>query len=314
MKSSFRTLVERLRSHVLSRPKRVFDEGRRRWPELAGHPDAASVLGVLANDAESGYRAREALTRALLFEHRRSGNAYWASLLVVAFYPMLIRLRARLVCEAIPNEDLDQLVISSFLSALDQLQHRRRPEPIALRLRLRTKRLVFRCLRAEREYYHTSFEPEDSEEADSEASVHHRVSTGECAYDLALVLKRAASEGVPAVGFDVVEATVLRREPLRKYVERVGPQDSVQRERMYQRLKRQRTRALRRLKTFFFLVSPHRFSGGFAEYDDQEAQGRTSTKKSRTEGSVPRGRPAVGAGGPRSRRTRGREEGVALTA
>ena len=59
---------------------------------------------------------------------------------------------------------------------------------------------------------------------------------------------RAAKAGVAPAGLDVVAATVLKREQLREYVERVGPTDEAERARAYQRMKRQRSRAMKRLR------------------------------------------------------------------
>jgi hypothetical protein len=56
---------------------------------------------------------------------------------------------------------------------------------------------------------------------------------------------------------------VLRRELLRSYVDRVGPDDDLERERMYQRLKRQRTRLLWRLQTMLTEVPPALLASGF---------------------------------------------------
>ena len=75
--------------------------------------------------------------------------------------------------------------------------------------------------------------------------------------------QRAIQEGVSTSGLDVVEATVLRRELLRAYVERLEPDDDVARERLYQRLKRQRSRAMQRLKSLLTTTSPIQLSIGF---------------------------------------------------
>jgi hypothetical protein len=86
--------------------------------------------------------------------------------------------------------------------------------------------------------------------------------TDEELFDLALLLERAADEGIPQSSLEVVAATVLRRELLRSYVDRVAPDDELERERMYQRLKRQRTRVLRRLRTMLG-QSPLLLASGF---------------------------------------------------
>jgi len=75
-------------------------------------------------------------------------------------------------------------------------------------------------------------------------------------------LKRAAEEGIAQSSLEVVAATVLGREQLRSYVDRIGPSNALERERMYQRLKRQRTRVLRRLRRLLG-QSPMRLASGF---------------------------------------------------
>ncbi len=262
MKSALRPLIERLRQDALAAPLRVFEAGRTKQPALEAHPDVASVLIALDDDAEGTYPAREALTRALISEHRASGAALWASMLLVAFSPMLVRLRNRLVSDTVPGDELDQLVVTSFLGALTDLPLSERTDRVAMRLRQRTERQVFAFLRKQREQRHPSLEVEEVAEADAEAFAPRRASTDEKLYDLALLLQRAALEGISPSGLDVVEATVLRRELLRSYVERLGPDDDRERERMYQRLKRQRSRALRRLKTLLGASSPLLLASG----------------------------------------------------
>lgn len=262
MKSALRTVIERLRRDALFAPQRIFDTGRGRQPALEVHPDAASVLSVLADDAEATYPTRDALARALVAEHRASGNALWASLLLVAFFPMLSRLRGRLVSDTVPGDELDQLVVTSFLAAMTELPLHDRVDRVAMRLRQRTERQVFGFLRKEREQRHPSLEVEELSDSDPEALAPRRASTDEKLYDLALLLQRAVEEGISPSGLDVIEATVLRRELLRSYVERLEPDDDLARERLYQRLKRQRSRALKRLKTLLG-TSPLLLASGF---------------------------------------------------
>jgi hypothetical protein len=263
MKSALRSVIERLRTDALAASqRRVFEAGRGRQPALAAHPDAASVLVALDDEAEGTYPARETLTRALVAEHRESGAALWASLLLVAFAPMLVRLRNRLVTDSVPGDELDQLVVTGFLAALTELPPAERIDRVAMRLRQRTERQVFATLRREREHRHPSVNVEEIEESDPEAFAPRRAATQERLYDLALLLQRAVEEGLSPGGFDVVEATVLRRELLRSYVERLAPEDDLERERMYQRLKRQRTRALRRLRALL-ATSPTLLASGF---------------------------------------------------
>jgi DNA invertase Pin-like site-specific DNA recombinase len=82
-------------------------------------------------------------------------------------------------------------------------------------------------------------------------------------------LYRAIQEGLSTSGLDVVEATVLRRELLRAYVERLEPDDDVARERLYQRLKRQRSRAMQRLKSLLTIAGEELVVGLVDSLDSQ---------------------------------------------
>jgi len=217
----------------------------------------ASVLAALDDAAKSTYPAREALTRALVVEHRNSSEALWASMLLVAFCPMLTRLRGRLVSNTVAGYELDQLVVTAFLAALAELPERM--DRLALRLRQRTQRRVFAFLRKEREQHRLSIRVEKFADVDP-GGVPPRRSSDKL-YDLTLLLRRADEVGISPGGLEIVEATVLRRVLLRTYVERLEPDDEVAREHLYQRLKRQRSRALRKLR--MLLASTVPFASGF---------------------------------------------------
>jgi hypothetical protein len=269
VKNALRDDIERLRRDAVSaRHRHAFEASRARQPALAVHADAASVLATLDDDAEGTYATREALVLALLHEHRASRAAVWASLLLGAFKPMLVRLRGRLISDTMPGDELDQIVVTAFLGSLTEVPLSNR---LALRLRQRTERQVFALLRKEREQRHTDIDVEELEDFDEDAMTDSiapgRAHTHEELYDHALLIQRAIQEGLPTSGLDVVEATVLRREVLRTYVERLGPDDDVTRERLYQRLKRQRSRAMRRLQALLTAPpapsSPIQLSFGF---------------------------------------------------
>lgn len=263
MSGALRTVIERLRREVLAAPRRSFDIGRARHPALAPHEGVASVLAALADDREHTYPDRDALTRTLLAEHRESGDALWASMLLVAYYPMLSRLRHRLVCDTVPRDELDQVVVTAFLGAISELSLLDHADRIALRLRQRTERQVFAFLRKEREQQHPSATSDELATLGAEITETGRTATtDEALLDVTLLLERAAHEGLSKAGIEVIEATVLRRERLRSYVERVAPDDDVERERMYQRLKRQRTRALRRVRALL-ARTPTQLASGF---------------------------------------------------
>jgi hypothetical protein len=88
---------------------------------------------------------RDALTRAVLAEHRRSSHPLWPTALMIAFSPMLASLRAR-IRGAVPlraPDELDQTVVTAFLESLERVALRTN---MAARLRSATERAVFRAL------------------------------------------------------------------------------------------------------------------------------------------------------------------------
>ncbi len=259
--NGLRSMFDRLREQTIAAPPSIFRAAAGRRTALAAHVDLASVLVALADETEEGYPAREALTRALLEEQRESSARVWASALLLAYYPMLSRLRRRLVTSSVSPEELDQVVVTAFLAAVGgvSLDLDRLP----MRLRQRTERQVFAFLRKEREHQHPSAELDDLAMYGTESIQQRRIlETDENLFELSLLIERAAANGVPPQSLEVVEATVLRRELLRNYVERTGPKDIVERERTYQRLKRQRSRTMRRLRALL-RASPIQNAVGF---------------------------------------------------
>jgi hypothetical protein len=166
VKSFLRAVIERLRQKVLITPQHIFNAGTKRRPALKAHRNVASVLKALSDESENTYPAREALMRALIAEHRKSGEALWSSMLLVAFYPALRRLRSRLVSDTVPGYELDQLVVTSFLASLTELPFTDRTDRVAMRLRQRTQRQVFAFLRRERKQRYLSIELDEQPEID----------------------------------------------------------------------------------------------------------------------------------------------------
>jgi hypothetical protein len=249
--STLKLLIERLRRQVLTTPGSVFERGREELPVLAAYEDVEAVLLALSDEREATYPARDALSRALLTMHRHDKAHLWSSVLAVAYFPMLSRLRHRIVGDAVPREELDQLVFTAFWSTLAELPvHGRGSDRLPMRLRQRTQRLVFQTLRREREHQHPSLDDDSQQlqEKETAASVRDARAASEARIDLAILLEKAAADGVPRASLEVLAATVLQHELLRSYVSRTEPGDGVEQERLYQRLKRQRSRVLGRLR------------------------------------------------------------------
>jgi hypothetical protein len=165
---------------------------------------------------------------------------------------MLSRLRHRIVGDTVARDDLDQLVLTSFIAALrDVPSHIDR---LALRLRQRTQRLVFRFIRRERAERHYGLEENELLE---ESNFLERVGTivtleqsEEGARErVAHEFTRIAEGQLPEQSLRLLLATTIGGQKLRTYVARMYPnQPADEQERAYQRMKRTRTRALKRIR------------------------------------------------------------------
>lgn len=247
-----RAVIAHLRREALVASVRAFDAARARQPELAAHPDAGSVLAALVDDREETMPARDALTAALLREHHLHPRGPWRSLLVVAFEPMLGRLRCRLITNSVPREELDQTVLCSFLLAVDQLAPRNLSHHVPVRLRQRTQRHVFRFLRKERQEQHAEVDVErlSAREAEPDTAAEAELRAAMGGVDLQELLRRGWEVGLSPQSKQVIQATVLEGVPLRRYVAQRCHGSDADREQLYQRFKRARSRALRRLRRF----------------------------------------------------------------
>lgn len=245
---TFRETFEAIH-HEVRTGSPAFDRAKERRPCLAKHPTIDSVLAVMDDESPSGWNEREALTRALVAEHQASSRPFWAAVLLLAFYPMLCRLRHRIWGESLDRDDLDQLVISSFLQTVATFPLARVSDRTALRLRQQTARRVFAVVREEQrahrfqaglvEFEEPHFAPFDEE---------HPAPASE-AKEVVARLVVLAERHLPDRNLDLVAATVFGQEQLRHYATRVNTGEP--HERVYQRLKRRRSRVLRRLKALY---------------------------------------------------------------
>jgi hypothetical protein len=246
MSTRLRGLIEALRSDVLAPHHRgIYAGARERHPALAPHEGVASVLAALADDREHTYPERDALTRTLLAEHRESGDALWASMLLVAYYPMLSRLRHRILGHTVARDDLDQLVLASFVAAVRETSPDK--DRISLRLRQRTQRRVFRFIRRERAECHAGLDDRDDIPEEAAPDPHLERDTEDARTQIRLLFEAARLTRHQA---EIILATFLNGERLRLYVARTVPGDARMQERSYERLKRMRTRALQKLQRY----------------------------------------------------------------
>lgn len=250
-----RQLKTALRGEITSaRHARSFVAAREREAVLGAFEDVASVLTVLSDESERRYAEREALTRALVREHQRAPSAFWGSVLLVAYAPMLLRLRGRICGDAFSGDDLDQMVLAAFLEVVASFALDRKPTRIAMFLRQDTQRAIFRRLRteqslqkrlaqlAERALHDDDFELFATEPASDELDDDERK-------ELTALLEGLGA-GVVAHGkLEPLIATRLHGETLRAYVQRLHPElGAHELEAAYQRIKRERLRTAAKLR------------------------------------------------------------------
>jgi hypothetical protein len=259
-------LRDPLRDEVMSmKNEAAFNKARAREPALGAHASILSVLAVMNDESERRYAEREALTRALVREQQERPGPFWSSVLLIAYAPMLLRLRGRICGDAFARDDLDQMALEAFLEAVQRFPLAARPTRIAMYLRQDTQRAVFRRLRAEQQSRTRLTVLEEEAQAADEFELfasprsEEPLDDDECDELVEMLTARVGDRIAPAK-LEVVIATHLRGESLRDYVARRHAElDEHAREVVYQRLKRERLRTLDKLRPLFDDgVSPRR--------------------------------------------------------
>ena len=240
--------------------KALFDDAKTRHSVFSKYATPAAVLVALSDVFGAPWTERERLTRALLAEMQTQRHPFWTALLLSAYYPMLLRLRGRIHGHALDSADLDQLVVATFIEVAWAFPLEQRKNRTCMYLRQMTARRVFQVARRESApgamTSLQSIENVDPAKLPTWPSPRsrRRTKTEAAPVDdseaIAMLASRASS--IPQDQIDMLVATVVRGEPLRLHVDRTFTQnDPVERDRAYQRVKRQRTRTLVRLRPAF---------------------------------------------------------------
>ena len=245
----FQSTIARLKRDLArGASARAYDEARPRHRALLPYASPADVLSALASTSPLSLPERDVVLSALVEERQRtrlvtsggslvsSGSSpLWQTLLLLAFEPMLVRLRTRV--GRTRSDDFDQRVLVAFLGALTVV----RPGPfLALALRRAAERLVFPSLKLARREAQNDLFDEDTHPPDL-----FSVATATHAAEVIRIIEAAG-------GAELREAMLATRgtdETLRAYVARTHPHATpAERAAAYERLWRARNAVERRLR------------------------------------------------------------------
>jgi hypothetical protein len=251
-----------------------FDAARQRHHALAPHASLFSVLGLLTDRSARRDLEKEALVRALIAEQQQHGDPLWSTALLLAFRPLLARLRGRIRCDDVAAGELDQMVIVTFLEVVAQLPVGDERPWTLRRLRRTTERRLFSQVRRHRRIAARTklLAPADLDAmcdgapwgADGSAVTDVWDVRGDETADLVAFLAHHAGDILDDEGIERVIATQVHGEDLREYLTRRHPELAPQAlERLYQSVKRRHSRVLARLRIQLFSrrVSPIRVLG-----------------------------------------------------
>jgi hypothetical protein len=208
---------------------------RRAWhPAFADYPTLESLVEVLTRYVPETRTERLALIRVLIVLHRESGDRLWTALLLRVFRPMLNRTREKLV--GATAEELDAALITAFLEALRVVDTNQDPVWLPKHVRWRTRKLVFRALKAETDWESVGF-GEDHEVVPDPCTEEELFLIGVWLRD-----EKADTESIElvrALEHGTLSALVQRRYP------DLSPKDY---QRVYRRLQTKRLRIIARLR------------------------------------------------------------------
>lgn len=146
---------------------RLFDQAKARRAALANYATADAALAAFSDKSGASGPEHEQIVRALVAEQQSAPRALWASMLALAFRPMILRC-ARMLRSMSPG-DAEQLALVAFIETLSDFApggcaivslywatHRRIFRPLARERRRVADEIVF----DEEEFIPTSPSPE----------------------------------------------------------------------------------------------------------------------------------------------------------
>lgn len=264
------------------------NKARVRNLDLAPFESVRSVLAVLSDWAPERYHERERLTRALVTELQRLPHPLWGNMLQLAYYPMLSRLRHRILGDAVTGHDLDQLVATTFLEELHEISLESIPDRLCMHLRQNTQRRVFRRLRDEQRILDTfylrapndmswlaekHYEPEEDDGMSQEqvclwpavTPTENDEANLQDQEEMLEFLIQEAGKILKREELELVFSTLVMGERLTKHALNLcGSASLAEQRRTYQRIKRRHSRARAKLRKVFTHRRPIVRSGRWA--------------------------------------------------
>jgi hypothetical protein len=235
------TLEELKKNSLHSRhAARSLEKTRATYPALAAYATPEALVAALDLGSSLSPDERASLAGTLVALSQRDPDPVWSSLVLLAFAPLLRRLRARFGPRS--DEDLDQEILASFLEAARTALA---GPHLALALRWRTEKLVYRFVRGERRA--ATVEPFDEETHPADVFERGAAEKAACAEVVRVIESLGAGDLV-----DVLLTTNAGDERLKEYAARVytgRTKKGLAAE--YDRLCRARLRLLRDLRAHF---------------------------------------------------------------
>lgn len=215
----------------------VYAEARGRYGALAPYETVGALLNACAHGSSLHPIERDAVFSAVVTEFQTSSESFWRSVLLAAFSPLLMRLRAKLRPRSC--DETDQSLLAAFLEAARSPFCR---TYVARNLRLRTQERIYTERR--REHRAPTFL-----ELDEETYAGDPFKT--LAYEQARaaeVLRIIEAEGGEELR-ELLLTTYGDDESVRAFVERTYPQATSQaRDRVCKRLERARAKVLAKVR------------------------------------------------------------------
>jgi hypothetical protein len=216
-------------------------------PSLAAYATPAELLAALAVSSPLPREQQDALLLAIVAEHQRARHELWQSILLATYEGMLHNVARRTL--GVSRDDARQGALSGFLSAIASMKLEPPPQRPSLRLRQDTERAAFAqaCFTEE-----PDAEPLRRRERDPH-SLEDSLQLDDQMDRLVRELVRLFGDGTAV--HEVLDVLLYSRTgngQLTEYVdEKYVGLTLAQRDRIYERLKEMRARALARLEKVF---------------------------------------------------------------